>query len=326
MNTELVVGIDIGGTNTAFGIVDKKGNVLERGSISTKNQDDIHVYVESLHQHLLPLFEKVEGKIKGIGVGAPNGNFYTGNIEFAPNLPWKRVIPLQKLIEDQFDLPVKLTNDANAAALGEMFYGAAKGMKNFVVVTLGTGLGSGIVINGQLVYGHDGFAGEMGHITVKKGGRQCGCGRKGCLETYVSATGIVRTMLGLFKDTNIDSELRNIKTDELSSKDIAIAASRGDQLALEAIDYTAEILGEALSNYVALAAPEAIILFGGMAKAGDLLLKPTEKYMNNNLLTIWKDKIKILQSEVNEDDAAILGASGLAWDSENLQTERGPLQ
>ncbi len=314
MNQPLAVGIDIGGTNTVYGIVDRRGNILEQGSLSTRAHDDISVYIDTLYCHVMPLIEKSEGEIIGIGIGAPNGNYYNGTIEFAPNLPWKGVIPLAHMVQEQFGRTVQVTNDANAAAVGEMTFGAAKGIKDFIMITLGTGLGSGIVINGQLVYGHDGFAGELGHVIVEKEGRHCGCGRYGCLETYVSATGIVRTMLELLREKKTDSILRTLKPDELSSKAIVEAASEGDQLALKAVDFTARILGETLANYIAFSAPEAIILFGGLARAGDLLIEPTKRYMNENVLRIWKDKVQLIRSELNENDAAILGASALVWE------------
>jgi len=317
MNQPLAVGIDIGGTNTVFGIVDRRGNILYQGAIKTKDHPDISVYMDALHKGVSPLIDKATAtgdQIKGIGIGAPNGNFYHGTIEFAPNLPWKGVIPLANLIREQFGFPVEVTNDANAAAIGEMTYGAAKGIKDFIMITLGTGLGSGIVINGQLVYGHDGFAGELGHVVVEREGRHCGCGRYGCLETYVSATGIVRTMLELLREKKTDSVMRDMKTEDITSKAICDAALEGDQLAQEAVDYTANILGMALANYIAFSAPEAIVLFGGLARAGDLLIEPTRRYMNDNVLRIWKDKVKLINSELRESDAAILGASALVWE------------
>ncbi|TAN01793.1 MAG: ROK family protein [Chitinophagaceae bacterium] len=317
MSQPLAVGIDIGGTNTVFGIVDRRGNILSQGSIKTKDHQDLSLYMDALHQGIAPFLDRVNGngnKIKGIGIGAPNGNHYQGTIEFAPNLPWKGVIPLTNLVQEQFNLPVEITNDANAAAIGEMTYGAARGMKDFIMITLGTGLGSGIVINGQLVYGHDGFAGELGHVIVKEEGRLCGCGRYGCLETYVSATGIVRTMHELLKEKETDSVFRNSNSDDITSKSICDAALEGDQLSKEAVDITARILGKALANYIAFSAPEAIILFGGLARAGDLLINPTRKYMNENVLQIWKDKVKLINSELKESDAAILGASALVWE------------
>jgi glucokinase len=317
MNQPLAVGIDIGGTNTVFGIVDRRGNILYQGSIKTKDYPDISMYMDALFSGLSPLLDKANtngNQVKGIGIGAPNGNFYHGSIEFAPNLPWKGVIPLANLVREQFSLPVEVTNDANAAAIGEMTYGAAKGMKDFIMITLGTGLGSGIVVNGQLVYGFDGFAGELGHVIVENEGRHCGCGRYGCLETYVSATGIVRTMLELLREKKTDSILRALKPDEITSKMICDAALEGDLLAQKAVDFTACMLGKALANFIAFSAPEAIILFGGLANAGDQLIEPTRQYMNENVLQIWKNKVKLISSELKESDAAILGASALVWE------------
>lgn len=317
MNQPLAVGIDIGGTNTVFGIVDRRGNILYQGSIKTRDHPDISLYMDALHRGVSPLIDKATAggdQIKGIGIGAPNGNFYHGTIEFAPNLPWKGVIPLANLVREQFGFPVEVTNDANAAAIGEMTYGAAKGMKDFIMITLGTGLGSGIVINGQLVYGHDGFAGELGHVIVEKEGRHCGCGRYGCLETYVSATGIVRTMAELLEKKKTDSVLRTMHAGDITSKIICDAALAGDRLAAEAVEYTACILGRALANYIAFSAPEAIVLFGGLARAGDMLIEPTRRYMNDNVLQIWKNKVKLVSSELRESDAAILGASALVWE------------
>lgn len=313
MNERLALGIDIGGTNTIMGLVDKRGNIREYAKISTKAHDQIDDYIDALYDTLQPILKRCEGKIAGIGVGAPNGNIYSGTIEFAPNLPWKGIIPIGELLNKKFEVPVRVTNDANAAAEGEMAYGAAKGLKNFIMITLGTGLGSGVVINGEMVFGHDGFAGELGHVIVERNGRLCGCGRHGCLETYASATGIVRTAKDLMRDTDIQSKLRLLNAQKLTSKDIGEAAAQGDLLALEAMDYTARVLGESLANFVAFSAPEAFILFGGLANAGDLIMKPTKKYMEENMLNIWKDKVKILRSDLNESDAAILGASALAW-------------
>ena len=317
MSQPLAVGIDIGGTNTVFGIVDRRGNILSQGSIKTKDHPDISLYMDALNRAVSPLIDKavVSGdQIRGVGIGAPNGNHYHGTIEFAPNLPWKGVIPLANLVKEQFGLPVEVTNDANAAAIGEMTYGSAKGMRDFIMITLGTGLGSGIVINGQLVYGHDGFAGELGHVVVEREGRHCGCGRYGCLETYVSATGIVRTMKELLTEKKTDSVIRAMRPEEITSKAVCDAALAGDQLAYEAVDYTAKVLGLALANSIAFSAPEAIILFGGLARAGDLLIEPTRRYMNEAVLQIWKDKVKLINSELKESDAAILGASALVWE------------
>jgi glucokinase len=311
-----VVGMDIGGTNSVFGIVDARGNILCVDSIKTQVYKDIDEYVDAVAEKLLPMMEQVGGKekIKGMGIGAPNGNFYTGNIEFAPNLPWKGVVRLSELFENRIGVPVTVTNDANAAAIGEMTYGAARGMKNFIEITLGTGVGSGIVINGQLGYGHDGFAGELGHVISRRtNGRQCGCGRTGCLEAYCSATGVARTAKEIVDCTDEPSLLRDIEG-EITSKDVYDAAIRGDKVAQEVFTFTGTILGEALADFIAFSAPEAIILFGGLTKAGDLIMKPTREAMEANVLNIWKGKTKLLVSELKDSDAAVLGASALAWE------------
>ena len=315
MDKPYVVGMDIGGTNSVFGIVDARGNILSVDSIKTQAYKEIDEYVNAVAEKLLPMIEEVGGKdkIKGMGIGAPNGNFYTGNIEFAPNLPWKGVIKLSELFEQRIGVPVTVTNDANAAAIGEMTYGAARGMKNFIEITLGTGVVSGIVINGQLVYGHDGFAGELGHVISRRhNGRQCGCGRCGCLETYCSATGVARTAKEKIDCTSEPSLLRDIEG-EITSKDVYDAAIRGDKVAQEVFSFTGTILGEALADFIAFSAPEAIILFGGLTKAGDLIMKPTLEAMEANVLNIWKGKTKLLVSELKDSDAAVLGASALAW-------------
>jgi len=320
MKQPLAVGIDIGGTNTTFGIVDRRGNLLYDGHISTRDHQEVSFFIQALYDQLAPLIQKVTlegGEVKGIGVGVPNGNYFKGTIEFAPNLPWRGVVPLASLIQDAFTLPTVLTNDANAAAIGEMTYGAARGMKDFIMITLGTGLGSGIVVNGQLVYGHDGFAGELGHVIVFPEGRRCGCGRKGCLETYVSATGIVRTIHELLQSRHIPSLLRDMNPTAITSKTIRDAALKGDALAIEAFEFTGKILGQQLANFVAFSSPEAIILFGGLTRAGDLIFRPTIHAMEENLLQIYKNKIKVLPSELKESDAAILGASALVWEIKN---------
>ncbi|MGL4293212.1 MAG: ROK family protein [Bacteroidales bacterium] len=317
-NKPYAVGIDIGGTNTVFGIVDARGSVIATNSIKTQKYLDINEYVEDLHQGLSKLIDEVGGKekIKGIGVGAPNGNYYSGNIEFAPNLPWKGVVPLAQMLTQKFGIPVAVTNDANAAAIGEMTYGAARGMKDFIMITLGTGVGSGIVINGQLVYGHDGFAGELGHVIVRRqNGRTCGCGRSGCLETYASATGVARTAREFLEIRKEPSLLRQIPVNEITSKDVYEAAVAGDKMAQEIFQFTGHILGEAFADFVAFSAPEAIILFGGLARAGDMIMDPIQEAMERNLLTIWKGKIKVLFSELKESDAAVLGASALGWEA-----------
>lgn len=317
MNKPYVIGIDMGGTNTVFGVVDARGNVISKSAIKTSTHDDINLYIDDLHTELNKLIEEAGGKekVKGIGVGAPNGNFYTGTIEHAPNLPWKGKVPFSELMTKKFGLPIALTNDANAAAIGEMTYGAARGMKHFIMITLGTGVGSGIVIDGKLVYGNDGFAGELGHTcSVRNNGRMCGCGKSGCLETYASATGVARTAREMLEMSKEASLLRNIPADAITSKDVYDAAMGGDKIALEIFEYTGKILGEALADFVAFSAPEAIILFGGLTKSGDLILKPIVEHMNANVLPLWKNKVKVLFSELKEADAAILGASALAWE------------
>lgn len=314
---KLAIGIDIGGTGTKYGIVDRDGNVLFSGEMSTKKHKEIELFIDELHSHLKVLIDQAGGldRMLGIGVGAPNGNFYSGTIEYAPNLPWKGIIPLAKMMSEKFNLPVTLTNDANAAAIGEMMYGAAKGMKDFIMITLGTGVGSGIVANGQLIYGHDGFAGELGHTIVIPDGRlHEGTGKKGSLESYASATGVRLTSLELLENSNEESLLRNVNKDELDSKAVYDAAIKGDKLAQEIFEYTGKILGLALANAVMFSSPEAIILFGGLTKAGDLILKPTRKNMEENLIQVFQNKVKILVSHLKESDAAILGASALVWE------------
>lgn len=303
----------MGGTATKIGIVDEQGKVLCKTSVKTAAYPLLGDYVKALSLALQPLIQEVGGmkNIKGIGAGVPNGNFYTGNIEFAPNLPWKGTVPFAKAVSEEFGLPCVITNDANAAALGEMTYGVAKGMKNFIMITLGTGVGSGIVVNGELLYGHDGFGGELGHVIVEKNGRLCGCGRKGCLETYTSATGVVRTARELLQKSKMPSILRQSKIDEITSKEVFEAAMQDDELAKQVFSFTGKILGEAFADFVAFSAPEAIVLFGGLAKAGDLLMNPLRESMEENLLTIWKGKVKLLFSQLPEDDAAVMGAASL---------------
>lgn len=312
---EVALGIDIGGTNTVFGVIDREGNTMAEGSIFTSDYDVVDTYLEVLKKKTDEIFFKIKEKInfKGIGIGAPNGNFYNGTIEFAPNLKWKGVVPLAKMIGDKYNIPAFLTNDANAAAIGEMVYGNAKGMKNFIIITLGTGLGSGIVVNGDLVYGHDGFAGEIGHTIVIPNGRPCGCGRSGCLETYASAPGIIKTVKEFLNGSNPDSLLYSINPDVLTAKDITIAAEKGDKIALKAFEYTGEILGLKLADSVAYTSPEAIFLYGGLSLAGDLILKPTKYYMEKNMLNIYKDKVKLLLSGLNDKNGAVLGAGALVW-------------
>lgn len=313
-----VLGIDIGGTNTVMGVVDARGTIICSDSIKTQKYLIIEEYVDELAKHINDLIHEVGGvdKIKGIGIGAPNGNFFNGTIEFAPNLPWKGVIHLAKMVSEKVGVPVSLTNDANAAAIGEMTYGAARGMKDFIMITLGTGVGSGIVANGQLIYGHDSFAGELGHVIVRRAnGRLCGCGRTGCLEAYTSATGVARTAREFLEIRKDDSLLRQIPIQEITSKDVYDAAVKGDKVALEIFEYTGNILGEAFADFVAFSRPEAIVLFGGLARSGDMIMKPIRESMERNLLTIYKNKIKLLFSELKESDAAVLGASALGWEA-----------
>jgi glucokinase len=313
----LAIGIDIGGTGTKFGIVDRVGNVLFSSEIATRKHTDVNDFIDELYIELSKLIDNVGGigRIKGIGVGAPNGNYYTGTIEYAPNLPWKGIIPLARMMEDKFKIPVVLTNDANAAAIGEMMYGAAQGMKDFIMITLGTGVGSGIVANGKLVYGHDGFAGELGHTTIIPNGRlHEGTGKRGSLESYASATGVRLTTLEILEKSTEPSSLRSVPSGQIDSKKVYEAAIAGDAVAKEIFESTGTILGAALANFVMFSSPEAIILFGGLTKAGDLILKPTRESMEANLIQIFQNKVKILVSHLKESDAAILGASALAWD------------
>lgn len=319
MSKPYVMGVDIGGTNTVFGIVDARGTVVASGSIKTQKHRDFDAYMEELHDEMERLLKAhdAEDKIQGIGIGAPNANYYTGEIQNPPNLPWGDVIPLAEKMSKAFGgIPVAITNDANAAALGEMTYGAARGLKDFIMITLGTGVGSGIVINGQLVYGHDGFAGELGHLVVKRNnGRVCGCGRTGCLEAYCSATGVARTAREFLELRSEPSALRELSIEDITSKDVYDAAMKGDKLAKEIFDYTAKILGDSLADMVAFSSPQAIILFGGLAKSGDLLLKPLKEEFEKALFPIFKGKCKILVSELKEADAAVLGASALGWEA-----------
>lgn len=324
MSKPYVVGIDIGGTNTVFGIVDARGAVIASSSIKTRKHAAVEDYIDELHTELSKLITEhnADDKIHGIGIGAPNANYYTGNIEDGVNLPWPTPIPLAQLVADKFGIPVSVTNDANAAAIGEMTYGAARGLKDFIMITLGTGVGSGIVINGQLVYGHDGFAGELGHVTMKRNnGRLCGCGRTGCLETYCSATGVARTAREFLEARpNDESLLRNMQIDDITSKDVYDAAVAGDQLAKDIFNFTGEILGQALADFTAFSAPEAFVIFGGLAKSGEMLMKPLRNSFENHVMNLWKGKVKILVSELKEADAAVLGASALGWEARILPT------
>jgi glucokinase len=313
---DLTIGIDIGGTNTKYGIVDRAGNVLHQGNIPTTQYEEFQDYFDGMADALKKGIQALpaDSKIVGIGVGAANGNYYTGNIERATNLKWKGVLPLARLFKEEFDVPCILTNDANAAAVGEMIYGNAKNMKDFVVITLGTGLGSGFVCGGVLLNGHHGIAGEVGHTSVNPAGRYCNCGKRGCLETYVSATGIKRTVYKLLADHLEPSELRGISFEDLNTKMISEAAHRGDVVAMEAFEYTGRILGMKLAETVVHTDPEAIFLFGGLSMAGDLIFRPTIKHMEANLMPLFRGKIKVLPSAMQNQAAPILGASSLVWD------------
>lgn len=316
-SNEFAVGVDIGGTNTKYGIVNHRGEIIEKGDLRTDAYKTVDVFMDALHKVLSPIIEKhqKDGKVKGVGIGAPNGNYYTGTIEYAPNLQWKGVIPVAKLITEKFGLPCALTNDANAAAVGEMNYGAARGMRDFIMITLGTGVGSGIVANGQLILGHDGFAGELGHTTVRPGGRKHrSTGLYGSLEAYCSATGIAMTAIELLEQSKEDSILRKHDVNKIDAKIVYECAVKGDKIAKEVYRFTGQILGEALADFIMFSSPEAIILFGGVIKAGDLLMEPTKDHMEKNLLPIFQNKVKLIFSELKEADAAILGASALVWD------------
>ena len=319
MSKPYVVGIDIGGTNTVFGIVDARGHVVAADSVKTKKHVNFDDYIQDLHEGLSRLIKAndAEDQIQGIGIGAPNANYYSGEIVNAPNLPWGPIVPLAEKVSKIFGgIPVAVTNDANAAALGEMTYGAARGMKDFIMITLGTGVGSGIVINGQLVYGSDGFAGELGHVIMKRNnGRICGCGRTGCLEAYCSATGVARTAREFLEVRTEPSLLSNLEIEDITSKDVYDAAMAGDKLAKDIFTYTGTILGEALADMAAFSSPQAFILFGGLAKSGDLLLKPIKEAYDKNVMPIFRGKAKIIISELKESDAAVLGASALGWEA-----------
>ncbi len=315
-----VIGLDLGGTNSVFGIVDARGEIKATTAIKTQGYDSVEDYVDACVAALQPIIEEVGGigTIKAMGIGAPNGNYYTGTIEFAPNLSWAHdgVVPLAKLFSERLEnIPVGLTNDANAAALGEMTYGVARGMKNFIVLTLGTGVGSGIVINGQLVYGCDGFAGELGHVTMRREeGRSCGCGRTGCLEAYCSATGVARTAREMLEKTDEPSLLRELDPEKITSLDVSIAAGKGDKLAKEIYEFTGHMLGEACADFAAFSSPEAFIFFGGMTKAGDLIMDPIKRSYKEHALKIFRDKPQFLISGLDGSSAAVLGASAIGWE------------
>ena len=312
---EVVLGIDIGGTSTKIGLVDKSGIIHMEDEISTSGYDSIESFISQLNRKVQEHVQGLEQEVNicGIGVGAPNGNFYSGTIEHAPNLEWKGIIPFVELMEKQFSLPTVVTNDANAAALGEMLFGDARGLRNFLMITLGTGLGSGLVVNGDIVYGHDGFAGELGHIRAMDNGRQCGCGKRGCLETYVSATGIKRTVFELLAEENVDSDFRKIPFSRLKPKLITAMAEQGDPIAIKAFERTGFLLGRSLADTVAHISPSAIFLFGGLAKAGKWIIDPTVKSMEEHLLPIYRNKISILPSALLKKNIAVLGAAALIW-------------
>ncbi|MGE5402635.1 MAG: ROK family protein [Ignavibacteriales bacterium] len=312
--TDVTLGVDIGGTNTVLGFVDKQGRSLAESSIPTRSHEKAEMLFERLHQEVDNTFATIADKCNfiGIGIGAPNANYYKGTVEQPPNLSWGTVDVL-KIIRKYYDLPAAITNDANAAAIGEMQFGAARGMKNFIVITLGTGLGSGIVVNGELVYGHDGFAGEIGHTIYDPNGRVCGCGRRGCLETYASASGIRRTVYELICNTTTESSLRAISFNDLDARMIYEAAENGDKLALEAFDFTGKVLGIKLADAVAVTSPEAIILFGGLASAGSLIFEPAKKYMEDYMLNIFRNKVKLIPSALTQGNTAVLGAAALIW-------------
>jgi len=316
-----VIGVDLGGTNTVFGIVDAEGNCICEASIKTGKYETAEAFVNAGVECVKPLIEQVGGteKIQGMGVGAPNGNYYTGTIEFAPNLKWAHegVVPLAAMFEKELGVPVKLTNDANAAAMGEMMYGAAKGMKDFIVITLGTGVGAGVVTGGKLLYGHDGFAGELGHVIMDRteNARPCGCGRKGCLEAYCSATGVARTAREILATTDRPSLLRDKPAEEIESLDVSIAAGKGDEVANEIFKFTGKMLGDACADFAAFASPEAFIFFGGLCKAGDLIMTPIKEAYNESVLKIFKGKAQFLVSPLMDKNAAVLGASALAWEA-----------
>jgi len=324
LSNELAIGIDIGGTNTKYGIVNHRGEILEKGDLRTDTYPKVEEFVDALYKAVSPIIKKYTGEksIKGIGIGAPNGNPFSGTIEYAPNLRWRGVIPLCELVTAKFKMPSVINNDAKSAAIGEMTYGAARGMKDFIMITLGTGVGSGIVVNGQIVYGHDGFAGELGHTTIRPGGRKHpGTGMHGTVETYASATGIAVTANEMLdEDPRADSLMRKYRREEITAKVVAEAAEKGDKIAQEVYRFTGQILGEALANFVMFSSPEAIILFGGVIKAGDLILKPTREHMEKNLLPIFQNKVKLVFSELKEADAAILGASALVWEMKDAVT------
>lgn len=313
-----VIGLDMGGTNSVFGIVDQRGNIKSQTVISTKAYPDFKDYVKAAYEALQPALDQVGGiqNIRAMGIGAPDANYYTGNIENAANLAWKGIVPCAQLFEEVFGIPVRVTNDANAAAMGEMTYGVARGMKNFIMITLGTGVGSGIVVDGRVVYGSDGFAGELGHFVIdhSDNARSCGCGRKGCLEAYTSATGVARTACEFLEHSSEASLLRDLVADEITSYDVFKAAEKGDKLALDIFNYTGRILGTACADFATFCSPEAFVFFGGLTKAGEYLMQPLRKAYEENILFLYKNEAKLLISALNGSEAAVLGASALGWE------------
>lgn len=316
------IGLDLGGTNAVFGIVDGMGNIVEHTSIKTQEYDTAEAFVDAAVKALMPIIDKVGGinTIEGMGIGAPNSNFYDGTIAYAPNITWAHdcVVPFAKMFNERLSIPVSITNDANAAALGEMTYGVAKGMKNFIMITLGTGVGSGIVINGQMVYGSDGLAGELGHVIMRReNGRLCGCGRNGCLEAYCSATGVARTAREFLENSEEPSLLREMKPEDITSLEVSKAAAKGDALALRVYEFTGKMLGEACADFATFCSPEAFVFFGGLTKAGDLLMKPLLKSYTENVMGIFRGKAKFLISSLDGAGAAVLGASAIAKNAEH---------
>lgn len=313
-----VIGLDLGGTNSVFGIVDSRGDIKATTAIKTQGYDDVEAYVGASVEALNVIIDQVGGigKIKAMGIGAPNANYYSGTIEKAPNIVWgKGIVPLADLFSKRLGIPVAITNDANAAAIGEMTYGVARGMKNFIMITLGTGVGSGIVVNGQLVYGSDGFAGELGHVTmVREDGRSCGCGREGCLEAYCSATGVARTAREMLLKSKKPSLLRKLNPEDITSYDVSVAAEKGDKIANEIFRFTGKMLGEACADFATFCSPEAFIFFGGLAKAGDLIMNPIKEAYEDHVMKIFKGKAKFLISGLDGASAAVLGASAIGWE------------
>lgn len=313
-----VIGLDMGGTNSVFGIVDQRGTIKAQTVIKTKAYPDVNDYVKAAVEALQPALDLVGGiqNIKGMGIGAPNGNYYTGNIEHAANLLWQGIVPIAQLFEEALGVPCRVTNDANAAAMGEMTYGVARGMKNFIMITLGTGVGSGIVVDGKVVYGSDGFAGELGHFVVDHtpSGRPCGCGRSGCLETYCSATGVARTAREVLEKSAADSPLRQLDPDSITSFDVFQAAEQGDPVALEIFEFTGSLLGRTCADFTTFNTPEAFVFFGGLTKAGDYLMRPLRKAFEENVLHLFRGKTQLLISGLNGSEAAVLGASALGWE------------